>query len=148
MSARRSPFLLSSLILAALLVGRLAAAELAPLTSVQLHELCLAYVEAPESENAKACAAYVRGFIEGSDRIVLLSDDPAQAHEETFSERAWRTRLGMRSPKPRYCLKEALSMEEFITQLLMHAEHKPPEQDTSAHELLYGALSRFHRCSR
>jgi hypothetical protein len=144
----RSPFVLSSFILAAPLVIRLAAADLAPLTSVQLHELCLAYVEAPESEDAKACAAYVRGFIEGSDRIVLLSDDPAQGSEETFSERAWRTRLGIRSPKPRYCLKEAVSMEEFITQLLMYAEHKPPERDANAHDILYGALSRFHRCSR
>lgn len=144
----RSPLTLSSLVLAAALLARIAAAELAPLSSMELHELCLAYVEAPESEDGKACAAYVRGFMEGSDRIVLLSDDRAQAHEETFSERAWRTRLGTRSAKPRYCLDETLSMGEFIRQLLMHAERKPPEREASAHELLYGALSRFHRCSR
>lgn len=148
MNALRSILVLTFLILTAPLVVRIAVAELAPLTSLELHELCLAFVEAPESEDAKACAAYVRGFIEGSDRVVLLSDDPAHANEETFSERAWRTRLGIRSPKPRYCLEEALSMEELITQLLMHAERKPPRRDASAHELLYGALSRFHRCSR
>lgn len=144
----RSLVLLSSLMLTTPLGAQVQAAELAPLTSVELHELCLTYIDAPESDEGQACAAYVRGFIEGSDRVVLRSDEPAQAHAESFSERAWRTRLGVPRPEPRYCLEETLSLQEFIAQLLAQAERKPPEQDVSAHELLYATLSRFHRCSR
>jgi hypothetical protein len=142
----RSLVLISSLMLTAPVATQLQAGELAPLTSVELHELCLAYIDAPESDAGQACAAYVRGFIEGSDRVVLRSDE--QTHEESFSERAWRTRLGIPQPDPRYCLEKTVSLQGFITQLLAQAERKPPEQDVSAQELLYATLSRFHRCSR
>jgi Rap1a immunity proteins len=128
------------------LLARVDAAELAPLTSMELHELCLAYVHAPESEKAQACAAYVRGFIEGSEQIVLRNGDK-EARPESFSERAWRTRLGANPPKPRYCLKARLPLREFIAQMLKQAERKPPTEDSSADALLYGTLSRFHRCS-
>ena len=128
------------------LLARVDAAELAPLTSMQLYELCLAYVRAPESEEAQACAAYIRGFIEGSEQVVLRNHNK-QTRPESFSERAWRTRLGANPPKPRYCLKERLPLREFIAQMLKQAERKPPAEDSSADALLYGTLSRFHRCS-
>jgi Rap1a immunity proteins len=144
----RSLVLFSCLMLTTPLGAHVQAAELAPLTSVELHELCLTYIDAPESDEGQACAAYVRGFIEGSDRVVLRSDEPAQAQGESFSERAWRTRLGIPRPDPRYCLEKTVSLQEFISQLLAQAERKPPEQDVSAQELLYATLSRFHRCSR
>jgi hypothetical protein len=126
-------------------LARVDAAELAPLTSMELHELCLAYIRAPESEEAQACAAYVRGFIEGSEQVVLRNND--EVRPESFSERAWRTRLGATPQKPRYCLKARLPLREFITQMLKQAERKPPTEDSSADALLYGTLSRLHRCS-
>jgi hypothetical protein len=135
------------LLLVAPLVARADAAELAPLTSMELHELCLAYVHAPQSEEARACAAYVRGFIEGSDQVVLRNDATEEARRESFSERAWRTRLGTATPKPQYCLDESLPLRDFITQMLQQAEREPPMEDVSAEALLYGTLSRFHRCS-
>jgi hypothetical protein len=133
-------------LMVAALLARVDAAELAPLTSVELYELCLAYGRAPESEEAQACAAYVRGFIEGSEQVVLRNHDK-EARPESFSERAWRTRLGASPPKPRYCLKARLPLREFIAQMLKQAEHNPPTEDSSADALLYGTLSRFHRCS-
>jgi Rap1a immunity proteins len=133
-------------LMVAALLARVDAAELAPLTSMELHELCVAYIRAPESEEAQACAAYVRGFIEGSEQVVLRNHDE-EARPESFSERAWRTRLGANPPKHRYCLKERLSLRQFIAQMLKQAERKPPTEDSSADALLYGTLSRFHRCS-
>jgi hypothetical protein len=144
----RSLVLLPWLMLTTPLGAQVQAAELAPLTSVELHELCLAYLDAPAGDDGQACAAYVRGFIEGSDRVVLRGDEPAQTRGESFSERAWRTRLGIPRQEPRYCLEKTVSLQEFITQLLAQAERKPPEDDVSAQELLYATLSRFHRCSR
>jgi hypothetical protein len=136
------------LLLVTPLVTRADAAELAPLTSMELHELCLAYVHAPQSEEAYACAAYVRGFIEGSDQVVLRNHATEEVRRESFSERAWRTRLGTKTPKPQYCLDGSLPLRDFITQMLQYAERKPPTADVSAEALLYGTLSRFHRCSR
>ena len=145
----RSFVLVSQLILAGPLIAPLQAAELAPLSGVELYELCAAYVTAPESDEGQACAAYVRGFIEGSDRVVLRSAEPEETRNESFTERAWRTRLGVpRAPEPRYCVEETLSLKNFVTQLLTQAERKPPAEGVSAQELLYGTLSRFHRCSR
>lgn len=137
------PFLL----LVPALERELQAAELEQLTSVQLHALCQAYVRAPESEDARACAAYVRGFIEGSAEVIVRSDSAQQLPRESFSERAWRTRLGVSKTAPRYCLSTAVSLQELIAQLLAQAERTPPADDASASVLLYATLSRFHRCS-
>jgi hypothetical protein len=137
------------LLLASILAMRHAAADLSPLTSVQLRELCQAYVHAQESEDAHSCAAYVRGFVEGSDRILLRPDEAKVTRRESFSERAWRTRLGIGAPaKPEYCLDDTVSLQELIGQLLLQAERTPPNEDMSASALLYGTLSRFHRCRR
>jgi hypothetical protein len=147
-NAMRKRTVLPLLLLTPALIVRLNAAELAPLTSVELHELCLAYVRAPKSEDARACAAYVRGFIEGSDQVVIRSVVAKELRRESYSERAWRTRLGMSTPEPHYCLDKALSLRAFVTQVLMQAERKPPAKDMSASALLYATLSHFHRCSR
>jgi hypothetical protein len=141
--------LLSAFLFAVAVAAPLHAAELTPLSSVELHDLCLAYSEAPEGDEAQACAAYVRGFIEGSERVVLRKQNRAETRAESFSERAWRTRLGTRQPpEPKYCVAETLSMKTFITQLLTQAERTPPTHDMSAQELLYATLTRFYRCSR
>jgi hypothetical protein len=123
------------------------ATELAPLTSAELGELCGVYLESPESDQGRACSAYVRGFIEGSTKVVVRED--SEIRSESFSERAWRTRLGIRSlPVPEYCVEKAISLRDFVVQLLEQAEHKPPAAEESASALLYATLSRFHRCSQ
>ncbi len=137
------------LLLASILVMRHAAADLAPLTSIELHELCRAYVHARQSADAHRCAAYVRGFVEGSGRILLRPDDAKVTRRESFSERAWRTRLGIRAlSRPEYCLDDKVSLQELIAQVLSQAERTPAKEDVSASALLYGTLSRFHKCRR
>jgi hypothetical protein len=138
--------LLPPVLFTATLATQLHAAELEPLTSVELHALCRAYVHSPESEDARACAAYVRGFIEGSELVIVRGEDVQPLRQESFSERAWRTRLGISRPEPRYCLSPAVTLQELIAQLLAQAEQKPPAGDVSAGALLYATLSRFHRC--
>lgn len=148
MSAIRERLCVGALMLvASILTMRHAAADLAPLTSIELHELCLAYVHAAQSEEAHRCAAYVRGFVEGSERILLRADEAKVTRRETFSERAWRTRLGIGAPsRPEYCLDATVSLRELIGRVLSQAVKTPPREDMSASALLYGTLSRFHRC--
>jgi hypothetical protein len=146
MNAMYKHALMPLVLLAPALATQLHAAELEPLTSVELHALCQAYVHSPESEDARACAAYVRGFIEGSDEVIVRSEDAQHLPRESFSERAWRTRLGISRSEPRYCLSATVSLQELIAQLLAQAERKPPAGDVSASALIYATLSRFHRC--
>jgi Rap1a immunity proteins len=138
--------MIALVILCAQHTSPLSATDLLPLSSVELHEQCLLFSESPQSEEGRACAAYVRGFIEGSDRIVLRESDPGVQQSESFSERALRTRLGRISPKSEYCLQSALSLQEFIAHMLAYAEDHPPASDVSASALLYGTLHRFYRC--
>jgi Rap1a immunity proteins len=147
MSNRSQSSMIALVFLCAQPVAPLSATDLLPLSSAELHKRCLVFSESPQSEEGRACAAYVRGFIEGSDRIVLRESDPiVQQQSESFSERALRTRLGRISPKPEYCLQSALSLQEFIAQMLAYAEDHPPASDASASVLLYGTLRRFYRC--
>jgi hypothetical protein len=137
------------LLLASILTMRHAGADLAPLTSIELHKLCLAYIRAPDSDDAHACAAYVRGFIEGSDKVLLRADETKVSRRESFSDRAWRTRLGIGAPpRPEYCLDDTATLQKIVRQLVLHAETAPSKEDVSASALLYGTLSRFHRCRR
>jgi hypothetical protein len=138
--------LLPLILFAQACVAELHAAELEPLTGVELLALCQAYVHSPERDDARACAAYVRGFIEGSDEVIVRADDAQQPPRESFSERAWRTRLGISAPAPRYCLSAAVSLRDLVAQLLAQAGRKLPAEDVSARALLYAALSRSHRC--
>jgi hypothetical protein len=119
-------------------------AELAPLSSAELHHLCLGYVQFPESEEGAFCAAYVRGFIEGSSLVVLATEPTKQ---ETFRERALRTRLGTSSfAGPKYCVNTSVTLNDFVLQMLVQAEDKPPQEGENASELLHRTLNRFHRC--
>lgn len=135
------------LLLASILTMRHAGADLAPLTSIELHQLCLAYMHEPDSEDAQACAGYVRGFVEGSDRVLLRADETKVSRRESFSDRALRTRLGIGAPpRPEYCLDDTVTLQKIVEQLVLHAERAPPKENVSASALLYGTLSRFHRC--
>lgn len=119
--------------------------ELQPLSSVALHERCLAYRDAPASEAGRSCAAYVRGFIEGSPEIVI-EEVRRTEQGESFTDRAWRTRLGRVKDEPRYCVSADTSLADIIEQLLQHAQTKPPSEEENASALLLGTMSRFHRC--
>jgi hypothetical protein len=101
----------------------------------------------PDSEDAQACAGYVRGFVEGSDRVLLRADETKVSRRESFSDRALRTRLGIGAPpRPEYCLDDTVTLQKIVEQLVLHAERAPPKENVSASALLYGTLSRFHRC--
>jgi Rap1a immunity proteins len=145
----RAQLHLTVLLLATTVMVPAAATDFSTLTSVELHQLCLAYVRAPESDDAQACGAYVRGFIEGSDEVMVSTHENNRTRPESFSERAWRTRLGTGTPRrPSYCLDATLPLREFVRQVLTQAERNPPNEKVSASALMYGTLSRFHRCSR
>lgn len=140
------PTALALLLLGSQLTARAGAAELAPWSGAELQRRCLAYADAPESPDSRSCAAYIRGFLDGSTEVQVRAATTS-GRLETFDERALRTRLGVRrAPEPLYCVDGTLPLSRFIAQVLTHLEEHPPRDDVGANTVLYGTLLRFHRC--
>lgn len=125
---------------------RVVADELEPYSSRDLHRLCRAYLESPEGADGRACSAFVRGFIDGSQKVVVRQDTPGSSRG-SFTERAIRTRLGRtKDPVPSYCIDGVTTMGDFVRQMLEFAHANPPRTDVGASALLLGTLEQFHRC--
>jgi hypothetical protein len=113
-------------------------------SSAELARQCRGYVDQPEGQEARFCAAYLQGFIDGSPLVAIRQGPKAT---ETFSQRAARTRLGRPvAARPPYCIDSTVQMSELIGQVLAQAEKTPPRDDTDASVLLHAMLARFYKC--
>jgi Ssp1 endopeptidase immunity protein Rap1a len=117
----------------------------APLSAIELHAHCLSYRQEPSSAASQLCAAYVRGFLEGSTTAQGRIRKPAVA-AESWLERAQRTRLRPQHSANAYCIDAAVSVAHIIEQLLLHADTHPPRAETPASAMLLAALQRFQSC--
>jgi hypothetical protein len=135
--------LVTSLLLCLRPNSSLSAQEIAPLSSAELHDLCLGYAEYTGSPDSRSCAAYIR-FIDGSPQVHVRTE-AANPRRESFRERAYRTRVGtQRPPEPVYCLDRSVSVQQFVAQLLTYLGDR--SVDEAASTALYGTLRRFYRC--
>lgn len=135
--------------LSTLAPSSLFAADLAPLPAVELHERCLAYADEPDSAKGRSCASFVRGFLEGSPEIHFSASSPEEERKESFSDRALRTRLGVRTnATPTYCLDSSVSLSNFIASLVSFIDEHPSPESLNASDVLYGTLRRSYRCER
>jgi hypothetical protein len=102
------------------------------------------------------CSGYINGFLDGAfatdpgvvDRVVTEIQT-----EESFSERAIRTRLGntLASFGPSYyagfCIPADLSMDTIVEELLGAAQEEVDDTgEQSARDYLYGLLQARHPC--
>jgi hypothetical protein len=137
-----------SLIHAVLLTCAVAADAAAEtvLSSVQLYEYCKSFQTAPHSPEARVCAAYVRGFIDGAVVRDMRVQVSAVEHE-SWLERVRRTRLGTRPVrKPVYCIDSSTPLEQIIGNVVASAETRPPRNDLPASAMIRYALQRSHAC--
>jgi hypothetical protein len=137
-----------SLLIAAVLacVLPLATTAATPMSATELHGYCLAHRADPDSAASRICAAYVRGFLEGSVKAEGHTRTPAFT-AESWLERARRTRLGPRnSTRAVYCIDADISAAQIIEQLLLHADTHPPRVDTPASAMLLATLRRLRAC--
>ena len=124
-----------------------AAMDLQPLSSVDLHRACVEYLASPQGAEGTRCDAYVRGFVEGSSKVVVQAATESQ--RSAFRERALRTRLGWpKDPRPTYCIDSATSMQQFVSQLVEQAAVTPPLDNVDASALLVAMLQRYHTCEK
>jgi hypothetical protein len=126
------------------------------LSTEELIAHCALYEEDPEGEDGIFCVRYIQGFIDGAvvtDERVTYNVADEYDREETFTERAIRTRLGSRLDRygPSYyaefCLGEPLPLAEVarvvIADLLALEDIEGREL---AREVVYETLRREYPC--
>jgi hypothetical protein len=118
--------------------------------SAVLVERCRGFADDLESVAARLCDSYIRGYLAGARSGGWLSVHSDKGPRETFSERAWRTRLGRatRSPSPQSCLPDGTPMHELVAKLLVYADSRASLEGMSAPHLLEGMLRAVYPCSR
>jgi hypothetical protein len=93
------------------------------LSTEELISHCAVYEEDPDGEDGIFCVRYIQGFIDGAvatDERVTYNVANEYDRDETFTERAIRTRLGSRIDRygPSYyaefCLGEPVPLAEVV----------------------------------
>lgn len=97
------------------------------LSTDELKSHCDYYEQAPDSKDGIFCVRYVQGFIDGAvatDERVTYNVADEYDRDETFAERAIRTRLGRRIERygPSYyagfCLGDPLPLETVVRRVV------------------------------
>jgi hypothetical protein len=126
------------------------------LSTEELISHCVVYEEEPDGEDGIFCVRYIQGFIDGAvvtDERVTYNVANEYDREETFTERAIRTRLGSRIDRygPSYyaefCLGEPVPLAEVVRVViadLLQLENL--EGRELAREVVYATLRREYPC--
>ena len=126
------------------------------LSTEELISHCVVYEEDPDGEDGIFCVRYIQGFIDGAvvtDERVTYNVADEYDREETFTERAIRTRLGSRIDRygPSYyaefCLGEPVPLAEVVRVViadLLQLENL--EGRELAREVVYATLRREYPC--
>jgi hypothetical protein len=127
-----------------------------PLSTPELAEHCAFYFEDREGEDAIFCVRYVQGFIDGAvatDARVLENIASEFDEDETFSERAIRSRIGTRINRrgptvyADFCLGEPDSLEEVVAKVVNDlANRKVLDEDLLARDAVFSTLRREYPC--
>lgn len=127
------------------------------LSTEELISHCAVYEDDPDGEDGIFCVRYIQGFIDGAvatDERVTYNVANEYDRDETFTERAIRTRLGSRIARygPSYyaefCLGEPLPLaavvEVIVADLLSFDSLEGREL---ARDVVYATLRREYPCS-
>lgn len=138
-----------------LLAGRAGGVE--PLSTPELAEHCAFYHDDPEGKDAIFCVRYVQGFIDGAvatDARVLENIATEFDKDETFAERAIRSRIGSRVNRrgptvyADFCLGEPDSLEEVVEKVVDDlANRKVLDEDLLARDAVFSTLQREYPCA-
>ena len=127
---------------------------------LSIHELashCERLEAEPLGTDGQYCVRYIQGFIDGAvatDARVMLNVEDAQDTEETFSERAKRTRIpnyGDRFRAARlagFCLGDPLPLRDVVDLIVadIAALDDGMAGDAPAREAVYQSLMEHYPC--
>ncbi len=126
------------------------------LSTEELISHCAVYEEDPEGEDGIFCVRYIQGFIDGAvatDERVTYNVANEYDREETFTERAIRTRLGSRIDRygPSYyaefCLGEPVPLAAVVRVVITDlSQLENLEGRELARDVVYATLRREFPC--
>lgn len=133
------------------------AESIEPLSTPELAAHCAFYDQDREGKDAIFCVRYVQGFIDGAvatDARVLENIATEFDEDETFAERAIRSRIGSRINRggptvyADFCLGEPNSLEEVVKKVVDDlANRKVLDQDLLARDAVFSTLRRAYPCN-
>ena len=143
-----------ALIVSAILPADADAVEV--LTAEELASHCEAFPDDASNVDSEYCVRYIQGFIDGAvatDVRVMLNMD-AEKEEETFTERAIRTRMIDRDLQLRaagyaeFCLGDPVPLAEVVGKVVADLEQRVKAMDSSgtARDVVYESLRRNYPC--
>jgi len=128
-----------------------------PLSTPELAEHCAFYYDDRDGKDAIFCVRYVQGFIDGAvatDARVLENIASEFDEDETFSERAIRSRIGSRINRrgptvyADFCLGEPDSLEAVVEKVVDDlANRKVLDKDLLARDAVFSTLRREYPCN-
>ncbi len=126
------------------------------LSTEELISHCVVYEEDPDGEDGIFCVRYIQGFIDGAvatDERVTYNVADEYDRDETFTERAIRTRLGSRIDRygPSYyaefCLGEPVPLAEVVRVVIADLlQIESFEGQELARDVVYATLRREYPC--
>ena len=126
------------------------------LSTEELISHCVVYEDDPDGEDGIFCVRYIQGFIDGAvatDERVTYNVADEYDREETFTERAIRTRLGSRIDRygPSYyaefCLGEPVPLAAVVRVVVADLlELESLEGRELARDVVYATLRTEYPC--
>jgi hypothetical protein len=144
------------MLLIALLLVAPAARAVEALSTEELMSHCEKYYDEQALEDRVFCMRYIQGFIDGAvatDERVTRNVVGEYDKDETFSERAARTRIGNRlerygaSVYADFCLGDPVPLKEVVEHIVEDAtDPKRVAANPLARELVYQTLREHYPC--
>jgi hypothetical protein len=126
------------------------------LTTEELMSHCEKYHDEQAREDRVFCVRYIQGFIDGAvatDERVTRNVVGEYDDEESFSERAARTRIGKRlerfgaSVYAEYCLGDPVPLKEVVEHVVQDAtDPGRVEANLLARDLVYQTIREHYPC--
>jgi hypothetical protein len=126
------------------------------LSTEELIEHCAVYEDDPDGEDGIFCIRYIQGFIDGAvatdERVTYNIADELDS-EESFTERAIRTRVGSRIERfgssyyAEFCLGEPLPLAAVVKVVVADLlKLRNLEGRELARDVVYESLRRHYPC--
>jgi hypothetical protein len=127
------------------------------LSSQELASHCALLKTDPEGVDGQYCVRYIQGFIDGAiatDARVMLNAEDAISGNETFAERAMRTRMPGRVDRSRaaklagFCLGDPLPLRDVVAVVVadLAVQQNSKTKDEPAMEAVYKSLLNNYPC--
>ena len=128
------------------------------LTAQELAAHCDLLKTEPDGADAQYCIRYIQGFIDGAIatdvNVMLNAEETDSDSDETFSQRAKRTRAPSRADQHRaaqlagFCLGEPLPLRDVVDVVVadLQALADSAGKDDTAMEVVYASLQQHYPC--